>query len=315
MRKKLHNLILLAKICQVAAWLGLIMVLMIEPLPVVESGPQNLTVLDKLLHLFLFGVLSWLLLAVWQEWRAKVTKQNCIAVAVVAVSLAGFMEYWQHFIPGRNAAWLDLISGFVGSVTAVVIFWRYRLREQQLKIKHKPGLLLHLCCGPCGAQISEDLQKDYAVTLLFANSNLDSLKEYKKRLLAAKILAKRHGLPLIVEAYKHDEWSLLIKGLEDEPERGKRCLLCYRYRLAQTAAKCRDLGLDYYASSLAVSPYKNVQAVINIGRALSLKSGPKFLDKNFNANDGFRQSVAAAKRLGLYRQKYCGCEFSRRDKK
>ena len=176
---------------------------------------------------------------------------------------------------------------------------------------NKPTLLLHLCCGPCGAHISEELKADYQVSLFFANSNIDTKAEFKKRLDAARTLAEYYNLPLIVEDYNHDEWRELARGLENEPERGERCRRCYRYRLLKTVDKCAELGCDYFATSLSVSPYKDGEAVVLIGKSLS----PKFLERNFSQNNGWQKSIAAAKSLKLYRQNYCGCEFSKRQGK
>ncbi len=180
---------------------------------------------------------------------------------------------------------------------------------------------MHLCCGPCGAHISEELKADYQVSLFFANSNIDTAEEFAKRLAAAQTLAEYHGLPLVVDDYNHAEWLALVKGWEDEssfakamadePEKGERCRLCYRYRLLKTVDKCAELGGDYFATSLSVSPYKDGEAVVLIGRSLS----PKFLERNFSQNNGWQKSIAAAKSLKLYRQNYCGCEFSKRQGK
>jgi len=176
----------------------------------------------------------------------------------------------------------------------------------------KPTLLLHLCCGPCGAQISEDLQADYRITLLFANDNLDTEAEWQRRLAAAIQLAGVRGLPLVSLSYDHGRWLKFIKGYENEPERGARCRLCYRYRLAQTWAWARQNSHNWWTSSLSVSPHKDGQQVLLIGQELAKEAPERFLAKNFNAENGFARSVAAAKSLALYRQNYCGCEFSRR---
>lgn len=190
--------------------------------------------------------------------------------------------------------------------------WRIRARNDK---RNKPKLLVHLCCGPCGSALSAELKKDYDVSLFFANSNLDTPKEFAKRAENAEKVAKEYGLPLITEDYDHAEWLDLIKGLEDEPERGGRCLKCYEYRLKQTADKAEELGFDYFTTSLSVSPYKDGQAIIHLGRNLGAKIKPKFLDRHFGSSDGFKKSVAKAKELGLYRQKYCGCEFSNKQGK
>ena len=304
---------LLAKLCLVLAWAVLILALMTRPMPIVESDAKGFTVSDKLVHIFLFGVLMGLILDAWWLWRQRLSKLAYGVALGSALALAYFSEYCQQFIPGRSSSLYDLLFGFLGMLLASWFMTKYWLPRQT--DKNKPTMLLHLCCGPCGSFISQELKNNYQLSLFFANSNVDSQAEFNKRLKASQQLAHEHGLKLIVEDYDHADWLELAKDLADEPERGRRCLLCYEYRLRQTATKAEALGFDFYTTSLSVSPYKDGQAVIHIGRQLSKQFKPKFFDKHFGQNKGFAKSVATAKRLKLYRQKYCGCEFSWHPKK
>jgi UDP-GlcNAc:undecaprenyl-phosphate GlcNAc-1-phosphate transferase len=177
----------------------------------------------------------------------------------------------------------------------------------------KKKLLLHVCCAPCSAYISRDiLMPEFDLTLYFYNSNLDSFEEYSKRLGAVSDFAARYKIPLIIEPYVHNEWLDRIKGQEQTPERGARCVICYRDRLDKIVQFAKQNKFDLFTTSLLVSPYKDSVAINNISRELSAKYGVAFLEKDFQADNGFYKSQAVAKELNFYRQKYCGCEFSKK---
>lgn len=176
-----------------------------------------------------------------------------------------------------------------------------------------PSLLLHVCCAPCSAYlIKEVLKKEFEVTLYFNNSNLCSEEEYQKRLEWVEWLAKEEKLTLITEPYQHDSWLKLITGRENDPEKGARCLLCYRNRLTATAKLTKEQNFNYFATSLSTSPYKNAEAIKNISKELAMEYGVNYLDRDFQENNIYQKSQALAKELGFYRQKFCGCEFTKR---
>ena len=175
----------------------------------------------------------------------------------------------------------------------------------------KPKLLLHICCAPCASYISRDiLSHAYDVTWYFCNPNLNTLGEYEKRLAAVKFVSEKFKIPLIIEPYNHIEWLGLVKGREGDPEKGERCKICYFDRLAKTAKIAREKNFKYFSTSLLVSPYKDTETINKIGLDLAIKNNLKFLNIDFQANDGYRKSQELAKELGIYRQKFCGCEFS-----
>ncbi|MCK5061471.1 epoxyqueuosine reductase QueH [Candidatus Parcubacteria bacterium] len=178
------------------------------------------------------------------------------------------------------------------------------------KGERKPKLLLHICCAGCGAAIGRELKSDYQVTLYFYNPNIFPREEFVKRLEEAKRIAKDHKLNLISEDYNHAAWLEMAKGHENDPERGERCFICYKDRLKRTAAKAGGLGFTWFTTTLSVSPHKDAKAIINIGNNLAHKFSLKFLDKDFKKQNGFKKACALSKELNLYRQDYCGCEFS-----
>ncbi len=189
----------------------------------------------------------------------------------------------------------------------VVIFW---FLDRQNK---KPKLLLHICCAPCASYTSRAiLSPVYDVTWYFCNPNLNSQEEYDKRLEAVKFVAGKFAIPLIVEPYEHGPWLEAVKGREADPEKGERCRICYQDRLRRTVALAKKKRFAYFTTSLLVSPYKDTAAIKKISLSLADENNVKFLDMDFQADGGYFKSQELAKELGIYRQKFCGCEFSLR---
>jgi epoxyqueuosine reductase len=179
-------------------------------------------------------------------------------------------------------------------------------------MKERDKLLLHICCAGCGIFISNELKKEFDVVLYYCNPNLFPEDEYIKRLEEAKRVAHEHNLELISSGYNHENWLQYIKGHESDLEKGERCKLCYRLRLEQTAQKAKELNFDFFTTTLTVSPHKLAEEIINIGKQLAAKYELNFLDRDFKKNDGFKKASILSRELNLYRQNYCGCEFSRR---
>ncbi len=176
-------------------------------------------------------------------------------------------------------------------------------------------LLLHICCVGCGVYISEELKSEYDITLFFYNPNIFPVEEYKKRLHETKRISEEYGLKLVISENDHKKWLQMVKGLESEPEKGKRCEVCFRDRLKKTAEYAQNSNFDYFATTLTTSPHKDAALISRIGNELSKDKNIKYLDKDFKKNEGFKKSCAVSRKLNLYRQNYCGCEFSIRDKK
>ncbi|MEI7620169.1 MAG: epoxyqueuosine reductase QueH [Candidatus Falkowbacteria bacterium] len=179
--------------------------------------------------------------------------------------------------------------------------------------KRKPRLLVHTCCAPCVAYIaSQVLVKDYDITLFFYNPNIDKEEEWEKRLEAVKAFSKKYNLPLIIEPYKHGPWLEKVAGYEIDPEGGSRCTVCFRERLEKSAIMAKSKKFDYFTTSLTASPYKDSQVIMSLGEEIGEKAGIEFLSKDFKDDDGTKKSMGIIRDMGLYRQKYCGCEFAKR---
>ncbi|MFA5155506.1 MAG: epoxyqueuosine reductase QueH [Patescibacteria group bacterium] len=172
-------------------------------------------------------------------------------------------------------------------------------------------LLFHICCAPCATYVSrERLAPRYELTWYFYNPNLLSAEEYERRLDAVRQMADQFSWPLIIEPYDHAPWQAFADCRAADPERGLRCRLCYADRLARTARLAREKGFDLFGTSLAVSPYKDTAAILSLGQSLAAAGGPAWLAEDLQSDNAFRNSQALARELGLYRQKFCGCEYS-----
>jgi predicted adenine nucleotide alpha hydrolase (AANH) superfamily ATPase len=170
-------------------------------------------------------------------------------------------------------------------------------------------LLLHICCAPCACGCIDRLREDgVEFAFYFSNSNLNSYDEFLRRYDAAQKLAAAENVELFIDEYDHASWLARTQALAAEPERGKRCGICFEWSLARTALAADTLGFDSFATSLTVSPHKNSKLIFEIGSQFA-----KFAEYDFKKRDGFLKGNRRAKALDLYRQKYCGCEFSYRD--
>ena len=172
-------------------------------------------------------------------------------------------------------------------------------------------ILIHACCGICSGYPIELLRDmGYTPVVYFCNPNLDTKEEYERRLEAQKIVCMYHWVELIAEEYNHEEYLNAVKGLETEPERGRRCDVCIRLRLMKTVEKARELGIKRFATSLVISPHKNFEKITEIGK--SLAGELEYIAIDFKKKDGFLKTNNLSKELGIYRQNYCGCEFAKR---
>lgn len=187
------------------------------------------------------------------------------------------------------------------------------ISEQEDKAKER--LLLHACCGPCQTHVIDVLKQSYEITLYFYNPNIHPDVEYRKRLAHAKRYADHVGISLVEAEYDKEIWFTAIKGLEDEPEQGRRCTECFRLRLEKTAAYAKEQNIPVFATTLTISPHKNKDTVNRIGSFAARQYNVRYLESDFKKNNGFRKSIEISREHGLYRQNYCGCIFSMQDMK
>lgn len=171
-------------------------------------------------------------------------------------------------------------------------------------------LLLHVCCGPCSAHVVEELGQEYDVTLFFYNPNICPDPEYKKRLEQARKVARVNKLKILEGEYDNSGWNEFVKMYASEPEGGRRCKLCFEYRLKEAAKQAKKKGFLTFATTLTIGPNKKANVINEIGKRFSQQYGIGFLEADFKKKDGCLKSLRKSKEIGLYRQNYCGCVYS-----
>lgn len=190
---------------------------------------------------------------------------------------------------------------------------------EHVDITLKPRLLIHSCCAPCSSYCLEYLCKYFDITVLYYNPNITDSSEYDYRLSEQKrlidCLNERYqvNIRFAKGEYEPDKFIDAVKGYEDCPEGGDRCKICFALRLSETASMAKEEGYDYFTTTLTISPLKNADVLNDIGNSLGEKYGVSFLPSDFKKKNGYKRSTELSKEYGLYRQNYCGCEFSKRE--
>lgn len=183
--------------------------------------------------------------------------------------------------------------------------------------RERKRILLHSCCAPCSSYVIEYLSKYLDITIFYYNPNISPFEEYLKRkeeqVRLINSIDTSHKVDFIDCDYDNNVYEEKIKGLELEPERGKRCDVCFKLRLEKTAVKALELGYDYFGTTLTVSPYKNSVLINEIGKKVGVTYNIEFLEADFKKRDGYKRSIQLSKEYDLYRQNYCGCKYSKRD--
>jgi hypothetical protein len=180
-----------------------------------------------------------------------------------------------------------------------------------------PGkFILHACCAPCGGGF---IKRDPSVAVFFSNSNIYPKNEYDKRLAEVKRVAEKFGAEVIEDRYDHGDWLKAVAGKTGNPpvggEGGKRCEECFAYRLSRAAEFAKE-NASSFGTTLGVSPYKNLDKVNAAGKRAAMEAGASFVElKESGKSALWKESLGVSKEYAMYRQKYCGCEFSFFDKK
>lgn len=192
------------------------------------------------------------------------------------------------------------------------------MEEEISKIKKKiPTLLLHACCAPCSSAVLERLGNIFKITIFYYNPNITDKCEYEKRLQEIHHFIQqfetKYEIDIIDGRYEVNEFFEMAKGMEELPERGKRCYKCYEMRLEETAKVAELHQFDYFTTTLSLSPYKNSNWINEIGENLDSKYQTKYLYSDFKKKNGYQRSIELSKEYHLYRQDYCGCIYSKKD--
>lgn len=183
----------------------------------------------------------------------------------------------------------------------------------------KPNVLLHACCGPCATSCVERLAPDYAVTVYYYNPNITDREEYLLRRDTLKHFIDEfnseygalYTVGFLEGAYEPDKFIEKASPLKDEPEGGRRCDICFAMRLKETARMASKLEMEYFSTTMSVSPHKDYEKIKSLGSMLEEETAAQFLDVDFKKKNGFGRSVELSKKYGLYRQNFCGCEYAR----
>ena len=190
-----------------------------------------------------------------------------------------------------------------------------KMTEICQKLDTGTPILLHSCCAPCSSTCLERLKEQFKISVLYYNPNIDDKEEYEKRKAEqVRFLALTDSGALVDCEHDKQAFTDMAKGLESEPERGKRCYLCYELRLRETAKTAKALGYSWFCTTLSLSPYKNADWLNEIGVRVGQEYGVNYLVSDFKKRGGYLRSVEISEEYGLYRQDFCGCEFSKKQR-
>lgn len=182
----------------------------------------------------------------------------------------------------------------------------------------RPKLLLHVCCAPCSSYVMLYLSKYFDIVIDFYNPNISPAKEYDARraqlLRLISQMPQAQGITVLADDYDPRAFYALVSGLEDEREGGARCERCYRLRLEHAARQAKAIGADFFTTTLTISPHKNAALLNEMGCEIASAHGLDYLCSDFKKKEGFKQSISLSEQYDLYRQDYCGCIYSQRDR-
>lgn len=178
-----------------------------------------------------------------------------------------------------------------------------------------PTLFLHSCCAPCSSYVLEYLSRYFKITLFYYNPNISPESEYRYRVSEVKRLVAEmlpdSDVTVVEGRYDPERFAQAVRGLEGEPEGGKRCRVCFRLRLEEAARQARALGCEFFTTTLSISPLKNARALNEIGEELAPIYQTRYLVSDFKKREGYKRSIQLSAEYQLYRQDYCGCIYSK----
>lgn len=181
-----------------------------------------------------------------------------------------------------------------------------------------PTLCLHSCCAPCSSYVLEYLSRYFQITVFYYNPNIFPEEEYRKRVEEQQNFIRKlptvHPVSFMEGDFFPKQFYQAVKGLEQEPEGGKRCFQCFALRLRETARLAKEQGFDYFTTTLTISPLKNAEKINEIGENLADQYGVSWLPCDFKKKNGYKRSTELSREYGLYRQNYCGCVFSKQER-
>lgn len=181
-----------------------------------------------------------------------------------------------------------------------------------------PTLFLHSCCAPCSSYVLEYLSQYFKITVFYYNPNIYPEEEYRKRVIEQKGFIQqfpaKHRISFVEGKFEPERFYEMAKGLEQVPEGGERCFKCYGLRLREAAEYARERNMDYFTTTLSISPLKNAGKLNEIGEELAEAYGVSYLNSDFKKKNGYKRSVELSGEYGMYRQDYCGCIYSKQER-
>ncbi|HAN09461.1 MAG TPA: hypothetical protein DCP90_02480 [Clostridiales bacterium] len=187
--------------------------------------------------------------------------------------------------------------------------------KETTAMQRKPKLLLHSCCAPCSTYVIEYLLSYFDISVLYYNPNIYPEEEYLKRkdeqIRLINEIKQDKYINIIDIEYEREKFEQIALGYEGEKEGGARCVRCFRFRMIRTAEIAKEKSYDYFCTTLTVSPHKNAEKINEIGELIQKEVGIKWLYSDFKKNEGYKKSIELSKKYDLYRQDYCGCEYSK----
>ncbi len=194
--------------------------------------------------------------------------------------------------------------------------WQIESDKILANLGEKRRMLLHVCCAPCSSASLEYLTNYFDIDVYFYNPNIETKAEYEKRLFELERFIKEYGfsnkINVLVGEYNHDDFLTVAKGLENAKEGGERCVKCFEQRLSQTAKKAQEKGYGWYATTLTISPLKNADLLNKIGLHFGKVEDVCYFPTDLKKKGRYQRSIELSKIYNLYRQDFCGCEFSRK---
>ena len=188
--------------------------------------------------------------------------------------------------------------------------------KQMENIEEGTKLLLHACCAPCSSAVLEKLADFFEITIYYYNPNISDKKEYRKRVNELRRFISefntKYDVKLLEGEYEPEKYDEIVKGMEDLPEKSKRCYYCYEMRIKDTARVAEKLNYPYFTTTLSLSPHKNANWINKIGKEQEKEFETTFLYSDFKKEEGYKRSIELSKEYNLYRQDYCGCIYSKR---
>lgn len=193
-----------------------------------------------------------------------------------------------------------------------------KLIEQCKKKEKVPTLLLHSCCAPCSSAVLEQLAEHFHITVLYYNPNIAPQTEYENRIKEQERfvtqLPAKYPISFLAGEYDTKQFYDAVRGMEHLPEGGERCFVCYELRLRETARLAKEHGFDFFTTTLSISPLKKADKLNEIGGKLAQEYGVSYLFSDFKKKEGYKRSIQLSAQYGLYRQDYCGCIYSMRER-